>query len=56
MITPAGRVFDYALPTPNAQPTAIAPLGIGELAFTEFVGNRLGVLRFPTRPAGSAGS
>jgi virginiamycin B lyase len=49
LVTPAGRVFEYPLPTPNAQPTAIVPLGLGEFAFTEFVSNRVGTLRFPTR-------
>jgi virginiamycin B lyase len=47
LVTPAGRVFEYPLPTPNAQPTAILPLGRGQFAFTEFVGNRVGTLRFP---------
>jgi virginiamycin B lyase len=46
LVTPAGRVFEYAIPTPNAQPTAIVPLALGEFAFTEFVSNRVGVLRF----------
>lgn len=49
LVTPAGRVFEYALPTPNAQPTAIQPLGLGSFAFTEFVANQVGTLRFPTR-------
>jgi hypothetical protein len=35
------------LPTPNAQPTAIVPLGVGQFAFTEFVANRVATLRFP---------
>ena len=48
LVTPAGRVFEYPLPTPNAQPTAIVPLAVGEFAFTEFVANRVGTLRFPT--------
>jgi virginiamycin B lyase len=26
LVTPAGRVFDFPLPTPNAQPTAIVTL------------------------------
>jgi virginiamycin B lyase len=47
LVTPAGRVFEYPVPTPNAQPTAILPLALGRLAFTEFVSNRVGVLRFP---------
>jgi virginiamycin B lyase len=47
LVTPAGRVFEYPLPTPNAQPTAIAPLALGRFAFTEFVANRVGVLSFP---------
>jgi virginiamycin B lyase len=47
LVTPAGRVFDYLLPTPKAQPTAIVPLAVGEFAFTEFVANRVGTLRFP---------
>jgi virginiamycin B lyase len=47
LVTPAGRVFEYPLPTPNAQPTAIVPLALGEFAFTEFVANRVGTLRFP---------
>jgi virginiamycin B lyase len=46
LVTPAGRVFDFPITTPNAQPTAIAPLGVGRFAFTEFVANRVGVLRF----------
>jgi len=46
LVTPAGRVFEFPLPTANAQPTAIAPLGLGKLAFTEFVANRVGVLSF----------
>jgi virginiamycin B lyase len=49
LVTPAGRVFEYRIPTPNAQPTAILPLGLGQFAFTEFVSNRIGVLRFPGR-------
>jgi len=49
LVTPAGRVFEYALPTPNAQPTAILPLAVGQIAFTEFVSNRVGVLRFGAR-------
>jgi virginiamycin B lyase len=49
LVTPAGRVFEYPIPTPNAQPTAILPLAIGRFAFTEFVSNRVGVLRFPSR-------
>jgi virginiamycin B lyase len=49
LVTPAGRVFEYPVPTPNAQPTAILPLAIGQFAFTEFVSNRVGVLRFPSR-------
>jgi len=49
LVTPAGRVFEYSLPTPNAQPTAILPLAVGQFAFTEFVSNRLGVLRFAGR-------
>jgi virginiamycin B lyase len=48
LVTPAGRVFGYPLPTPNAQPTAIVPLGVGEFAFTELVANRVGTLRFTT--------
>jgi virginiamycin B lyase len=48
LVTPAGRVFEYPLPTPNAQPTAIVPLAVGEFAFTEFVANRVGTLRFST--------
>ncbi len=48
LVTPAGRVFEFPLPTANAQPTAIAPLGLGKLAFSEFVANRVGTLRFPT--------
>ena len=47
LVTPAGRVFDFPLPTPNAQPTAIVPLALGSFAFTEFVANRVGTLRFP---------
>lgn len=47
LVTPAGRVFDYPVPTANAQPTAILPLALGRFAFTEFVSNRVGVLRFP---------
>jgi virginiamycin B lyase len=46
-VTPAGRVFEFPVPTPNAQPTAILPLGLGSFAFTEFVANRVGTLRFP---------
>jgi hypothetical protein len=42
-------VFEYALPTPNAQPTAIVPLALGELAFTEAVANQVGTLRFRQR-------
>jgi virginiamycin B lyase len=49
LITPAGRVFEYTLSTPNAQPTAIVPLAHGSFAFTEFVGNRVGTLRFRQR-------
>ena len=49
LITPAGRIFTYPLPTPNAQPTAIVPLGPGSFAFTELVANRLGTIRFATR-------
>lgn len=49
VITPAGRVFEYPLSTPNAQPTAILPLGHGVFAFTEFVANRVGTMRFPPR-------
>jgi virginiamycin B lyase len=49
LVTPAGRVFEYAVPTPNAQPTAIVPLALGEFAFTEFVSNRVGVMRFTNR-------
>ena len=49
VVTPAGRVFDYSLPTANAQPTAVVPLGLGEFAFTEFVANRVATLRFPPR-------
>jgi virginiamycin B lyase len=49
LVTPAGRVFEYPVPTPNAQPTAILPLAIGQFAFTEFVSNRVGVLRFAAR-------
>jgi virginiamycin B lyase len=48
LVTPAGRVFEYPVPTPNAQPTAILPLARGQFAFTEFVSNRVGVLRFPS--------
>ena len=47
LVTPAGRVFEFPLPTPNAQPTAIVPLGLGKFAFSEFVANRVGVLSFP---------
>lgn len=50
LVTPAGRVFEFSLPTPNAQPTAIVPLDLGKLAFTEFVANRVGVLSFRTAP------
>jgi streptogramin lyase len=46
-VTPAGRVFEFPLATPNAQPTAIVPLGLGSFAFTEFVANQVGTLRFP---------
>ncbi len=46
LVTPAGRVFEYALATENAQPIAIAPLGPGAFAFLEFVGNRIGTLSF----------
>ena len=46
-VTPAGRVFDFPIATPNAQPTAILALGLGSFAFTEFVANRVGTLRFP---------
>jgi virginiamycin B lyase len=46
LVTPAGRVFEFPIATPNAQPTAIAPFGLGKLAFTEVVANRVGVLRF----------
>jgi virginiamycin B lyase len=46
LVTPAGRVLEFPLSTANAQPTAIAPLGLGKLAFTEFVANRVGVLSF----------
>jgi virginiamycin B lyase len=48
LVTPAGRIFEYPLPTPNAQPTAIVPLGLGDFAFTERVANRVGRLRFGT--------
>ena len=46
-VTPAGRVFDFPIASPNAQPTAILALGLGSFAFTEFVANRVGTLRFP---------
>jgi virginiamycin B lyase len=46
LITPAGRVFEYVIPTANAQPTAILPLGIGQFAFTELGSNQVGTLRF----------
>jgi len=46
-VTPAGRVFDFPIATPNAQPTAILALGLGSFAFTEFVANQVGTLRFP---------
>jgi virginiamycin B lyase len=49
LVTPAGRVFTFPLATPNAQPTAIVALGLGSFAFTEFVANQVGILRFPTR-------
>jgi virginiamycin B lyase len=49
LVTPAGRVFDYPIATPNAQPTAIVALGLGSFAFTEFVANQVGTLRFPPR-------
>ena len=49
LVTPGGRVFEYAIPTPNAQPTAIVPIAVGAIAFTESVSNRVGVLRFPNR-------
>jgi len=48
LVTPGGRVFEFPLPTPNAQPTAIAPLGLGRFAFSEFVGNQVGTLTFKT--------
>jgi virginiamycin B lyase len=47
LVTPAGRVFEFPVSTPNAQPTAIAPLGLGKLAFSEFIANQVGVLSFP---------
>jgi len=46
-VTPAGRVFEFPLATPNAQPTAIVALGLGSFAFTEFAANQVGTLRFP---------
>src|SRR5262245_39846810 len=46
-VTPAGRVFDFPIATPNAQPTAILALGLGSFAFTEFVANQVGTLRYP---------
>jgi virginiamycin B lyase len=46
-VTPAGRVFDFPIATPNAQPTAILALGLGSFAFTEFVANQVGTLLFP---------
>jgi virginiamycin B lyase len=46
-VTPAGRVFDFPIATPNAQPTAILALGLGSFAFTEFVANQVGTLGFP---------
>jgi hypothetical protein len=39
-------VFEFPVPTPNAQPTAIAALALGKFAFTEFVGNQVGTLTF----------
>jgi hypothetical protein len=39
---------EYRVATPNAQPTAILPVALGRLAFTEFVSNRVGVPRFPS--------
>jgi len=47
LVTPAGRVFEFPLATPNAQPTAIVALGLGSFAFTEFAANQVGTLRFP---------
>ncbi len=49
VVTPGGRVVEYPLPTPNAQPTAIVPLALGDFAFTEFVAGKVGRIRFETR-------
>jgi virginiamycin B lyase len=46
LVTPAGRIFEFGLPTENAQPIAVVPVGPGKFAFVEFVGNQIGTLDF----------
>ena len=46
VVTPAGHIVEYPLTTPNAQPTAIVPLALGQFAYSEFVANAIGVARF----------
>src|SRR5262249_4983129 len=49
VVTPGGHIAEYPLPTPNAQPTAVVPLALGDFAFTEFVAGKVGRIRFETR-------